>query len=124
MLVGHLTQTLEPHDLGRPVGGQGREVRLLVGVTQRVVNLLAHRDPVQRGLRQEHMAGPNQLPHVPEEETEQQRHDVVAVTVGIHQQDDLVVPQGPHVEPLTHSRPQRLKQVTQFLVDQSLRGRQ
>jgi len=55
-------------------------------------------------------------PHVAVEEGEQQRSDVVAVGVGVHQQDDFVIAQQAQVEVLAQSAPQRLHHVREFFV--------
>ena len=59
---------------------------------------LALLDPVQRRLRDEHVAALDQLLHVPEEERQQQRADVRSVHVGVGHDDDLVVAQLGDVE--------------------------
>ena len=55
--------------------------------------LLADVDAVERRQREVHVAAADQLRQVPVEEREQQRRDVVAVAVGVHQEQDLAVAQ-------------------------------
>ena len=88
------------------------------------MNLLADLDPIERRLRQKQMPRLDQLRHVPEEKRQHQRHDVVAVAVGIHQQNDPVIPQTRQIEVRPNPRPQRLDQILQLLVLQQLRHRQ
>ena len=55
--------------------------------------LLADVDAIERRLRQEDAAGGDQLRHVPVDERQQQRRDVMAVGVGVGEDDDLAVAQ-------------------------------
>ena len=90
----HLAQALEPRDLRLRVRPQPGEDLFLVLVVAGPVRLLADVDAVQRRLGDVDVPLADQLRHVAEEEVEQQRRDVVAVGVGVHQQDDLAVAQA------------------------------
>src|SRR5690606_7591184 len=102
LLGVHLTETLVAldHDVAvaLPVRVETLDdlVALLVGV--RVVLLLAPRDPVQRRLRDVDHPLFDELPHVAEEEGEEERADVGAVHVRVGHDDDLVVPRVLDVE--------------------------
>jgi hypothetical protein len=73
--------------------------------------LLAGVDAVERRLGQVDVAAVDQRGQVAVEEGEQQRGDVVAVAVGVHQQDDALVAQRSRVEVLAHAAAQRLHDV-------------
>src|SRR5579859_6911634 len=73
-------------------------VALLFGVDE--MDLLAHFDVVERGLRDVEMFFVDELLHVPEEEGEQQGTDVGAVNVGVAHDDDAAIAQFGHVEVL------------------------
>ena len=80
------------------------------------VRLLADVDAVQRRLGDVDVPLADQFRHVAEEEVEQQRRDVVAVGVGVHQQDDLAVAQPVEVELVAGPGADGGDQVGEFLV--------
>ena len=73
-------------------------MRSLVRVVGRPVGLLADVDAVERRHGDEDPAAADELGQVPVEEREQQRRDVVAVGVGVGEQDDALVAQACEVE--------------------------
>ena len=85
-------------------------------VVARPVRLLADVDAVERRLGDVDVPLADQLRHVAEEEGQQQRRDVVAVGVGVHEQDDLAVAQAVEVELLAGAGADGGHQVVQFLV--------
>ena len=70
------------------------------------------------------MALADQLRHVPEEEGQQQRRDVMAVGVGVHQQDDLAVAQAADVELVAGAGADGRDQVVQLWLASTLFERQ
>ena len=74
---------------------------------ERPVHFLAQLDLVQRRLRDEDVAVADQLGQLAVEEGQQQRADVMAVRVGVHQQADLVVAQLAGVEVLARAAAER-----------------
>src|SRR5690606_38027088 len=61
----------------------------------------------ERRLREVDVAHLDERPHVPEQEREQERRDVLAVDVGIGHEHDLVVPRLLAVEVLADARAER-----------------
>ena len=116
----HLAQALEAHDLGPRVLGQTRHDAVAIGLVERPEGLLAVVHAKERRLRQVHEAALDERAQVPVEEREQQRRDVVAVGVGVHHEDDLVVAQALQVELLAHAAAERGDDVLQLLVRQHL----
>ena len=78
--------------------------------------LLADVDAIERRLRQEDLAVGDQLRQVPVEERQQQRGDVVAVGIGVGEDDDLAVAQPREVEVLAHAAAERGDEIGQLLV--------
>ena len=103
----HLAQPLEPRNLHLRVRPQAGQDLLLVRVVARPVALLAHLDSIQGRLRDVDVALADQVGHVAEEEGQQERRDVVAVRVGVHQQDDFAVAQAVDVELLADAAADR-----------------
>src|SRR5215210_4361682 len=99
----HLPEALEAADAGVAVGVQARQGLLQLAVVVDVVVLALVRDLVERRLRDVHVAGLDQLRHVPEQEGQHQRPYVAPVYVGVGHDDDLVVAGLPDVEGLPHS---------------------
>ena len=111
-------------DLRLGVGAQPGQDLFLVGVVAGPVRLLADVDAVQRRLGDVDVPLADQLGHVAEEERQQQRRDVMAVGVGVHEQDDLAVAQAVDVELLAGAGADGGDQVGQLLVGQHLAERQ
>ena len=84
------------------------------------MRLLADVDAIQRRLGDVDVALANQLRHVAEEERQHQRRDVMAVGVGVHEQDDLAVAQTAEVELLAGAGADGRDQVGQLRVGQHL----
>src|SRR2546430_17690825 len=86
----HLAEALEPHDVRLRVA-----LRVLledarpIGVVERPERVLADLDLVERRLRQEDAAAPDQGAHVAVEESEQPSRDVGARAVVVPQLEDL-----------------------------------
>src|SRR5215208_284209 len=99
----HLPKALEATDAGVAVGAQARQRLLQLPVVVDVVVLALVRDLVERRLRYVHVAGLDQLLHVPVQEGQHQRTDMTPVHVGVGHDDDLVVAGLPYVEGLPHS---------------------
>ena len=91
----HLAETLEPRDL-RVAASVGVLLQqpIAVRIVERPVRLLADVDAIERRLREEDLAARDELRQVAVEEREQQRGDVVAVRVGVGQDDDPAVAQA------------------------------
>ncbi len=70
-----------------------------LGVVERVEDLLAHVDAIQRRHRDVHVPGQHQRPEVPQEQRAQQRRDVLTVGVGVREDADLVIAQAVEVLP-------------------------
>ena len=85
---------------------------------------LAHVDPVQRRLADEEVAFLDQFGQVAEEEVEHQRRDVVAVGVGVHEQDDLAVAEALVAELVARPGADDGDEVAEFLVLHHLVRRQ
>ena len=129
-VVSHSTLgIISPSPLKRVISGVARpgpgfavlgDDRVALGIVERPVRLLADVDPVKRRLRQVDLAVGNQLRQMPIDERQQQGGDVVAVRVGIGQQDDLAVAQPGQVEVLAQAASQRGDEVRQLLVFQDL----
>ena len=85
-------------------------------IVERPVRLLADVDAVERRLREEHPAVGDELRQVAIEEREQQRRDVVAVGIGVGQDDDAAVAQPRQVEALAHPAAERGDQIRELLV--------
>ena len=84
------------------------------------MRLLADVDAVKRRLGDVDVALADQLRHVAEEERQQQRGDVVAVGVGVHEQNDFAVAQAGDVELLAGAGADGRDQVGQLGVGQHL----
>src|SRR6267378_7059155 len=117
LLGGHLPQALEAHDVGFGIAlGVVLEDARAVRVVEGPVGVLSNLDLVQRRLGDEDAAVPDQLAHVPVEEGQQQRGDVVPVAVRVHQQEDLPVAQVRGLEVLADPAAQGGDDVLQLLV--------
>ena len=113
----HFAESLETGDLGvAPAVGVGVNDGVAVGVVERPVGLLADVDPVEGRLREEDLAVRNQLGQEAVEEGEQQGRDVIAVGVGVSQDDDAVIAQPADVERLADAAAERRDDVGQLLV--------
>ena len=101
---------------GRAFFGRLGDDAIAVGFVQRPERLLAVVDAVERRLRQVDEAARDQRLQVAVEERQQQRRDVVAVGVGVHQQDQLVVAQAFDLDVGADAAAERRHQVLQLLV--------
>ncbi|MGC4082644.1 MAG: hypothetical protein QM736_11165 [Vicinamibacterales bacterium] len=99
-VVSHSTfGIISPRPLKRVISGVARlpflpcilSMCVLLRVVERPVGLLADVDAVERRLREIDLARGHELRQVAIDEREQQRRDVVAVGVGIREDDDLPV---------------------------------
>src|SRR5512143_4257896 len=98
-LVGHhLAEPLEAHDLGFHVLRELREDFVALLLVERPGGLFRGVDPVERRLREIDEAALDELRHVPPEEREEKRRDVVAVRVRVHEEEDLPVAELREVE--------------------------
>ena len=97
--------------------------RGLLAVVERPEGVLADVDAVERRLGDEHLAVGHQLRQMPVDEGQEQRGDVVAVRVGIREDDDLSVAQLGQLEGLAEPASERRHEVRQFLVFEDLRQR-
>ena len=95
----------------------------LVRVVERPERLLADVDAVERRLREVDLAVGDQLRQVAVDERQQQRRDVVAVGIGVGEDDDLAVAQPREVEVLAEAAAERGHQIGQLLVLEHLRQR-
>ena len=110
-----------------PLDGKVARLELLddpltVGVVLGVASDLAGADSVQRRLGNEEVPVLDHLWHVPVEERHQQRRDVVAVGVGVHQQEHLAVAELARVEVRADAAAERRHDVLQLLVGEQLGG--
>ena len=118
LLSRHFAEAFEPRDLVLSIGCQAAGDFFFVSIVLSVVDLRADRDAVQRRLGEEDLALADEVDHVAEEKCQQQRADVVAVTVRIHEQDNSAVPQPTDVEAVSDSRSESLNEILEFLVCQ------
>ena len=89
LLGKHFAETLEPADeRRRPATGFGQNTFFLF-IRPRPMDGLADIDTVERRLGNIDVSVPDQFRHVPEKEGQQQRADMVAVHVRVHEQNDL-----------------------------------
>ena len=102
LVVVHLAEALEAVEV-LLVGRAGLEERVLGVVVLQVHLLLADLGGVQRRLAEVDVATVDERAHLPEEEREQQRADVLAVDVGVGHDADLVVAALLDVELLAHA---------------------
>ena len=84
------------------------------------MGLLAVVDAEQRRLRQVDKAALDEGTQVPVKEGQKQGRDVMAVRVGVHHEDDLVVAKALDVELLAHAASQGRDHVLQLLVRKDL----
>ena len=89
-----------------------------------IQDLCANLNPVQRRLSEIQFSVGDQIPHVSEEEGQQQRADVISVAISIHHQDDLVVAQEVNIKLGAESGAQCFDQIFNFLALQNLAGGQ
>ena len=129
-VVSHSTfGIISPRPLKRVISGLLRplpcsfSIRSLCAVVQRPVGFLADVDAIERRLREEDAALRDQAGHVAVDERQQQRRDVMAVGVGVGEDDDLAVAQPRRVEVLAEPAAERGDQVRQLLVLEHLRER-
>src|SRR5262245_19078868 len=97
--------------------------RVTMRVVDRPVSLLADVDAIERRLGQEHPAAGDQLRHVPEDEREQQRRDVMTVRIGVRENDHLAVPESREIEVLARATAERRYEIRKLLVFEYLRER-
>src|SRR4051812_27060409 len=116
----HLAEALEARDLRRaaPVLALGLllQDRFLVRIVERPERVLADVDAIERRLCEEDLAALDQLRQVPVDERQQQRGDVVAVGVGVRQDDDLAVAQLLEIEVVPEAAADRGHEIRQLLV--------
>ncbi|EAU62171.1 conserved hypothetical protein, partial [Stigmatella aurantiaca DW4/3-1] len=117
-LVGrHLAQPLEAHDVGLGVAlGLLPDDAVPVRLVERPVRLLADLHLIKGRLGDVHGAALDERAQVPVEEGEQQRGDVVAVAVGVHEQEDAAVAQLRQIEVRADATPQGADDVLELLV--------
>src|SRR5437867_10034443 len=89
-------------------------------IVERPERLLADVYPIERRLRQEHLAAGNELRKVTVDEREQQRRDVMTVGVRVGEDDDPAVAQTREVEVLPKPASERRDEIRQLLVLQHL----
>src|SRR5262245_35272071 len=120
----HFAQALESRDLGVRATVA---VQLQQPVTMRIVEgperLLADVNPVERRLREKHLAAGNQLRQVAIDEREQKRCNVMTVGVGVGQDDDAAVAEPREIEILSEAASERGHEVRELLVLEHLRER-
>src|SRR4029453_8781757 len=101
----------------------GLEQLYFLRLVQRPVGVFADVDPVQRRLRQKDAARLDPFGDGPGDERQQQRRDVVAVRVGVGQDDDAAVAQTRQIEVLPEAATERNDQVRELFVLEHLRQR-
>ena len=116
----HLAQPLEAGDVGLGVLGQLGEDPVAVGVVRGPVGLLAPADPVEGRAGEIDPAVGEEAGQVAVEEGQKQRGDVVAVAVGVGQEDDLAVAEPAGVVLVVHAAAQRTHEVGELLVVEHL----
>ncbi len=92
----HFAEALEARDRrlrARVLGADALEDAVALGVVERVGDLLAVVDAVERRHRDVDVARGHQRPEVPQEQRAEQRRDVQAVRIGVGEDADLVVAQ-------------------------------
>ena len=94
-----------------------------LGVVQRPEGILPDVDAVQRRLRQKHLAARDELRQVSVEEGQEERRDVVAVRVGVGEDDDLAVAKPAQVEVVSQPAAEGRDQIGELLVFEHLRQR-
>src|SRR6266540_2201779 len=119
LLGVHLSEPLIPLVRDALVPDLARDL-LPLSLRVRVEGLLALPDLLQRRLRDVHVSGVDQGPHVAEEEGEQEGRDVLPVDVRIGHRDDLVVPDLREVELVADARANRGDERPDLLVLQHL----
>src|SRR6185503_16389049 len=119
----HLAETLEPRNFDFPAAAGLLENVVLVLVVERPVRVLRDVDAIERWLGQVQLALANELRHVAVDERHQERRDVVAVRVGVREDDDASVPQAVYLEALADAAAERRHEIRQLFVLQHLRGR-
>ena len=120
----HLAEPLESRDLRvRPAVAVLLQQPIAVRIVERPEGVLGDVDAVERRLRQEDAARRDQARHVPVHERQQQRRDVVAVGVGVGEDDDAAVAEPRQVEVLADAAAERGDQVRELLVLEDLRRR-
>ena len=97
--------------------------RVLVRIVQRPERLLADVDAVERRLREKHVAVGDELRQMPIYKRQQERRDVIAVRVGVGQDDQLAVAQLAQIEVLAEAAAERRHEIRQLFVFEHLRER-
>src|SRR5439155_25862847 len=80
-------------------------------------------DAVKRRLGEKHLAARDQLRQMTIDKCEEQRRDVVAVGIGVGEDDDLPVAQLRQIEVLAEAAAERRHEIRELLVLEDLRER-
>src|SRR5439155_26789768 len=115
----HLAETLEPGDFGRCAIAV-LAVLLQYGVFVRIVEgperFFPNIDAVERWLREKYLPACQELRKVAIDKREEQGCDVVAVGIGIRQDNQLSVPKPRELEVLAQTAAEGGDEIRQFLV--------
>src|SRR5690554_5254939 len=119
----HLTKPLEARDLGLHILWQlGKDLIALI-IVERPIGLFTCIDPIERRLRDIDMPAPDELGQHPIKEGEQERRDMMAVAIGVHQEEDPAIAELRDIEIFSSAAAERAHDILKLAVAGDLRGR-